>query len=405
MGAGSRRSLCAALDIKGWSKRLVPEQIRAQQALVSVGLAACREAGLPEEIVQSSGDGVLIMPPSDIDESTVIPALVSELEVALRHENRLLAEAARIRLRLALTSGLVTPGPAGFNGTAVIDCFRLLDSPPVKAALEDHPQAQLAVIVSDHLFQDVVRNGFRSLRAESFWRVRSTVAGKGFSMDSWLYVSDRTGGPAEAPSGSAGAPDDAIGPEPEAEAGPGGGPSGPVVEARALLDRGQADEAMRRLEEAAPDGREAWAALLDVRAEALMRLGEYERAALDLEERLGLRGDPVSPPGPVALLRLGRCHAALGAVQAARQTWTFLLEHCPSSVEAYLELGRLERRAGRAATAQNYLVEGLRLVRGEPRGGESAEADRLLDGLLRELSALPVIDDTEDDGVGGPDQF
>ncbi len=207
MGAQSRRSLCAGLDIKGWSGRLVPEQIRAQQALVSVALGACREAGLPEEIVQSSGDGVLIMPPSDIDESTVIPALISELEVALWQENRLLAEAARIRLRLALTSGLVTPGPAGFNGTAVIDCFRLLDSPPVKSALEDFPNAQLAVIVSDHLFQDVIRNGYRSLRAEDFWRVRSTLPGKGFSMDAWLYVSDRAGGPVGAPSGSAGVPD------------------------------------------------------------------------------------------------------------------------------------------------------------------------------------------------------
>ncbi|MGP4024031.1 tetratricopeptide repeat protein [Actinomadura sp. 3N407] len=406
MGARSRRSLCAGLDIKGWSRRLVPEQIRAQQALVSVALAACREAGLPERIVQSSGDGVLIMPPSDIDESAVIPALVAELEVALRQENRLLAEAARIRLRLALTSGLVTPGPAGFNGTAVIDCFRLLDSPPVKAALEDFPRAQLAVIVSDHLFQDVIRNGFRSLRAEDFWRVRSTVAGKGFSMDAWLYVSDRTGGPVPTSSGSTGAPDG--GPDTErgigADTGRRGGadaePPRRFPDAWALLEQGRAEEAMRLLDEVPPDDREAWAALLDVRAEALMRLGEYERAALDLEELLGLRGDPVSPPGPRALLRLGRCHAALGAVQEARQTWTFLLEHRPSSVEAYLELGRLERRAGRAATAQNYLVEGLRLVRGEPRGVEPAVADRLLDGLLRELSALPVIDDGEDDGAG-----
>ncbi|MEO5876501.1 MAG: hypothetical protein ABIS86_17980, partial [Streptosporangiaceae bacterium] len=87
----SRRSLCGAADIKGWSSRLVPEQIRSQQALVDVMLAACREAGLPEEIVQSSGDGVLIMPPSDIDESTVIPDLVQGLQKALHRENRLLA--------------------------------------------------------------------------------------------------------------------------------------------------------------------------------------------------------------------------------------------------------------------------------------------------------------------------
>ncbi|TDC67158.1 tetratricopeptide repeat protein [Actinomadura sp. GC306] len=389
MGAGSRRSLCAALDIKGWSKRLVPEQIRAQQALVTVSLAACREAGLPEEIVQSSGDGVLILPPSGIDESTVIPALVSELEVALRQENRLLSESARIRLRFALTSGLVTPGPAGFNGSAVIDCFRLLDSPPVKAALEDFPRAQLAMIVSDHLFQDVIRNGYRSLRAESFWQVRSTVAGKGFSMDAWLYVSDRTGGPAGEGPGSTEARGGQAGTAQDAD------PSGKVAEARTLLDQGRAEEAARLLEKVSPEGRGAWVRLLDARADTLMRLGEYERARLDLEELLGMCGDPASPPGPAALLRLGRCHVALGAVQEARQTWTFLLEHRPSAAEAYLELGRLERRARRAATAQNYLVEGLRLVREEPHGDAPAVVDRLLDGFLRELAALPVTDDAE----------
>ncbi|QKW38299.1 hypothetical protein HUT06_33395 [Actinomadura sp. NAK00032] len=385
MGARSRRSLCAALDIKGWSSRLVPEQIRAQQALVTVAMAACREAGLPEQIVQSSGDGVLILPPSDIDETAAIPALVAELEVALRQENRLLAEDARIRLRLALTSGLVTPGPAGFNGAAVIDCFRLLDSPPVKDALDDHPAAQLAVIVSDHLFQDVIRNGFRSLRAEDFWRVRSSLPGKGFAMDAWLYVSDRSGGPDRAPSGTAGAPDSAA----EAAAAP---PDG-VARAWAVLERGRPQEAVRLLAGVATDDREGWAALLDVRAEALMRLGEFERARIDLEELLGVQDDPVAPPSPSALLRLGRCNIALGAVQEARQTLLFLLEHVPSSAEAHLDLGQLERRARRFATAQSHLLEGLRLIREQARKAEPGAQERLLDAFLRELSALPVIDD------------
>jgi tetratricopeptide (TPR) repeat protein len=178
-----------------------------------------------------------------------------------------------------------------------------------------------------------------------------------------------------------------------------GTPPDPVVRARAALAQGHPEEAMRLLDEVSPDGREAWAALLDVRADVFMQLGEHERARLDLEELLGQWDDPVSPPGPAALLRLGRCHAVLGAVREARQTWTFLLEHRPSSVEAYLELGRLERRAERYAAAQNYLVEGLRLIRGEPGGDAAAAADRLLDGFLRELAALPVGGGAEDDPV------
>ncbi|GAA3230985.1 hypothetical protein [Actinocorallia longicatena] len=190
-----RRALCGAADIKGWSSRLVPEQMRAQQSLVDVVHAACREAGLPEEILQNSGDGVLIIPPSDIDETRVIPDLIRGMTMALRQENRLLSEAARIRLRLALTSGMVTPGPAGFGGGTVIECFRLLDSKPAKAALEDYPSADLAVIVSDYLYRDVIRHGFRDLRADSFWATRSEIPEKDFIADAWLYVSDRKGGP------------------------------------------------------------------------------------------------------------------------------------------------------------------------------------------------------------------
>lgn len=371
----SRRSLCGAADIKGWSSRLVPEQIRAQRALVEVMLAACREARLPEEIVQSSGDGVLIMAPSDIDESVVIPDLIQGLQIALHQENRLLAEAAKIRLRFALTSGMVTPGPAGFSGRAVIECFRLLDSPPAKSALVDFPHAQLTVIVSDHLFQDVIRNGFRNLRSEDFWPVRSTLPDKGFSANAWLYVSDRAEGP----------PIPAVPSRPswrEADE-----PPSVLVEAKALVDSGQAGAALSLLESVTLEEPAERLAFLDVRADGLIRLGDYDRARRDLEEMLSLRSDPASPPGPSALLRLGRCHVRLGAAQAARQTWTFLLEQQPMMTQAYLELGRLERRADRYATARNYLVEGLRLIH-----SDSSVDGRLLDDFLQELSDLPASD-------------
>jgi hypothetical protein len=367
----SRRSLCGAADIKGWSARLVPEQIRAQQALVEVMLTACREAGLPEEIVQSSGDGVLILPPSDIDESRVIPGLVHGLRVALHQENRLLSDPAKVRLRFALTSGMVTPGPAGFSGTAVVECFRLLDSPPVKTLLVDYPHAELAVIVSDYLFHDVIRNGFRDLAADDFWPVHSSLPEKRFSANAWVWVSDRRDGP---PPPARTQPAPAHPAEPD-----------DLAAARKLLTVGQTQDALRLLARITPDGPAARQTYLDLRADALLQAGRDDEARQDLEELLGLQPDPAVPPGPSALLRLGRCHARLGADQAARHTWTFLLEHQPTMAEAYLELGRLERRAGRHATAQGYLLEGVRLIRGE-------RTDRFLDDFIQELAALPAAD-------------
>ncbi|MFI7106422.1 tetratricopeptide repeat protein [Nonomuraea sp. NPDC050227] len=298
-----RRVLCGAVDIKGWSGRPVPEQIRAQQSLVTVVYAACRAAGLPEEIVQSSGDGVLIMPPSDIDETAVVPELVHGLTVALRQENRLLSEGARIRLRLSLTNGVVSTGPTGFSGPAIIECFRLLDSPAVKSVLVDHPAAELAVVVSDHLYQDVIRHGFRSLRPEEFWRVDGTIPERGFSATAWVWVSERA---------QAGVPGAA--------------------------------------RTAGADG------------------------VASLEELL--RAEPA--PSPSTLLRLGRAQLDAGEAEAARLTYTYLIERAPREATAYLELGRLERLAGRPAAARHYFATGAGLL---DDGG-------LLSRLVRELLEL-----------------
>ncbi|MFI6922690.1 tetratricopeptide repeat protein [Nonomuraea spiralis] len=300
-----RRVLCGAVDIKGWSGRPVPEQIRAQQSLVTVVYAACRAAGLPEEIVQSSGDGVLIMPPSDIDETAVIPELVHGLTVALRQENRLLSDGARIRLRLSLTNGVVSTGPTGFSGPAIIECFRLLDAPVVKSVLVDHPVAELAVIVSDHLYQDVIRHGFRSLRPDEFWKVDGSIRDRDFSATAWVWVSDRT------PAGRSGQARE-------------GGASGGVA---------------------------------------------------SLEELLRTRPGP----SPSTLLRLGRAQADAGEAEAARLTFTYLIDHAPQEATAYVELGRLERLAGRPAAARHYLAAGAELL---DDGG-------LLARLVRELLELP----------------
>jgi hypothetical protein len=184
----ARTALCGAADIKAWSGRPAAEQIFAQGDLVGVMRAALRFARLPERIEQVGGDSVLIVPPSGIDESVVIPDLLEGLRLALRERNEVLVPSARLRLRFALTRGLVVPGPAGFGGDAVNACFRLLDGPPVRAALDERPDADIATIISDGLFRDVVRHGFGGLRPEEFREVRCELPGKRFAETARLHL-------------------------------------------------------------------------------------------------------------------------------------------------------------------------------------------------------------------------
>jgi hypothetical protein len=177
-----------AVDIKDWSHRPAPEQARAQQALATVVRAACAAAGLPGEFAQVNGDGILLIAPSGIDETRVIPVFIRALHDALRRENRMLSPGARIRLRTALTEGMIIPAPTGFAGLAVTECFRLLDSPPVRQALNHHPDADLAVIASDILYRDVIAHGYHGLEPTSFQSADCSIPDKGFRAQAWICI-------------------------------------------------------------------------------------------------------------------------------------------------------------------------------------------------------------------------
>ena len=354
----TQRRLCIAADIEKWSTRKVPEQIQAQQSLASVTRAACAAAGLPQELAQTQGDGVLLLAPPAIDETAVIPAFVHGLTVALGQENRMLAASARIRLRLSMTTGSITDGPTGFGGPAIVECFRLLDSTPVRAALAEHPDARLALIVSDQLFRDVVQHDFGSLDSAGFWPARSVV--KDFAGDAWVTVSGRTGGPGRGAAGRAGAAG------PARSAAPGGPDDRGAPDVRSAAAGGDAEDVPVAPEEFA-------------RADALSAAGDHDAAAEILERFLR------EHPGrdiPGALIRLGRVHDRRGDVAKARHTWRYLLETRQSS-EACLELGRIERREGDIPLARSYLMQGLRIARREKEP---------LEPLVDELLELPSAD-------------
>lgn len=222
------------------------------------------------------------------------------------------------------------------------------------------------MIVSNHLYVDVIQHGFRDLRAEDFWTVQSSIPEKNFTAGAWMWVPDRRDG-ASPPAAAPAVPADVHGPPEE------------IVKARALLEEGKPRDALAVLEAAHPAGDAARAALLDVQADALIALGEHQRAVGVLEELLRLEPEP--PPS--ALLRLGRSQLRVGDAEVALHTFTYLLDRAPMTPEAYLELGRFERESGRYATAMGYLAEGARLL--DPGGN--------LGALITELTKLPVTDE------------
>jgi hypothetical protein len=198
--------LVLAVDVEKYSARDAREQLRAQTELQRILSAAARNVGLDQRqwYEQVSGDGELVVLPEDVDVSVVVGDFTSSLETILGEYNRRVIGGTRprLRLRVALHHGTLTPGPFGPAGDAPIVVSRLLDAKPLRRLLAEQQERDLALIVSQTLYQDVVRTGFCSLDPEEFQAVR--VNAKGMQYNGFVRRSDqRREAPALRAAGSA----------------------------------------------------------------------------------------------------------------------------------------------------------------------------------------------------------
>lgn len=182
--------LLLAVDIQGYSRLTAREQLAAQHDLAAVLDKAAAAAGLRRSdwIEQVGGDGELATLPAGTAPAVVAGDFVLGFEAALHEVNAARGTAGRLdagrggkrlRVRLSLHHGTLTPGPFGPAGDAPVVVQRLLDSTPLRRLLDD-PRRDLAVVVSSAMFADVVRSGFCALPESAFQPVRITAKGSVF---------------------------------------------------------------------------------------------------------------------------------------------------------------------------------------------------------------------------------
>ncbi|GGQ48201.1 hypothetical protein [Couchioplanes azureus] len=196
-----RRRLCLVTDIERYSRHSNREQVDAQRRLTRVMQDACARAGIVWPRPQKQGDGQLIVMRPGLDETHAVPALVLGLRHGLYETNRDGGLFGRLRLRAALAEGIIATGANGYVGEAVIEACRVVDSPQMRAALVDDDSIDLALAVTDELFQAVVRPGDSTLDGADFTATAVAVPGKNFRSSAWLHTPRP--GPAPAPPGPA----------------------------------------------------------------------------------------------------------------------------------------------------------------------------------------------------------
>ncbi|MEV6866405.1 hypothetical protein AB0M44_36115 [Streptosporangium subroseum] len=188
--SGTAVRLCVATDIEKYSRFTDLAASRAQERLVTVLKAARRRAGVDEAGVdlQEQGDGQFVILPPGIAEDQVIPDLVRALRMELHEVNADLNADAVLRLRVAICRGNVRRGANGYVGRTAIAVHRLLDAPPVRAALADEAAATMVLAVSDSVFVDVIAQGHGDLDPAEFRPVTAKLPEKGFEETAWILV-------------------------------------------------------------------------------------------------------------------------------------------------------------------------------------------------------------------------
>lgn len=189
---GFRRSLYVGVDIRGYGAAPEQRQEKWQETLLrcldraaaSVGLNRARWAR------QQQGDAELCVLPPNEPEPRVIDGFTRRLESELRHHNEDVVPWARLQLRMAVHHGVVVDGPNGFPCRDAVLVSRLLDSKPLHGVLDQWPQANLAVMLSELVYRSVVEAGHTSLRTDQFRRL--AVREKEFKGYGWLWLPGAT---------------------------------------------------------------------------------------------------------------------------------------------------------------------------------------------------------------------
>jgi hypothetical protein len=172
-----------AVDVEGFSRRSTSEQMKVQHDLEHAMATAAAKADLDRRswYRQPGGDGELAVLPQDGNGLSLVADYPGSLAGVLGEINRSAPPGSRLRVRMAIHHGAVTPaGPFGPVGDALIVVSRLIDAPALRQRLVERHDADVALMVSSTVFDEIVRSQFRNLDPKMFSRSAATVKGRRF---------------------------------------------------------------------------------------------------------------------------------------------------------------------------------------------------------------------------------
>jgi class 3 adenylate cyclase len=174
------------VDMLGSGRWHNPDQLRARSALAIAVRSAFHAAGIAWShlVVEDRGDGMIVLVPATVSKVDLLDPVVPALVAAIHRHNA--DEEPHIRLRVALHAGEVHHDAYGWAGSDLNAACRLVNDTAVYGSLTSHPRSDVVFVVSDVIYDGVVRHGYRSVDPAAYVPVDAAV--KEFRARAWVHV-------------------------------------------------------------------------------------------------------------------------------------------------------------------------------------------------------------------------
>lgn len=184
-----------AVDIEGSTTRNNSAKAVLRDYMYQMVEASLRASGITEDHrapLVDRGDGILtlIRPADDVPKTLVLTRVLPTLRDLLAEHERIRPE-QRLRLRAVVHAGEVHTDIRGHFGEALDVAFRLLDAPEVKQGFK-RSASPLYLVVSDLIYDTIVRQGYPGIDEAEFSEVVDVVVGKK-RYHGWAWPRDDAG--------------------------------------------------------------------------------------------------------------------------------------------------------------------------------------------------------------------
>ena len=175
------------IDVEGFSQRHAAEQVKVQDDLEHAIAQTAADTGLDRQrwYRQVRGDGELAVLPEGTNGLSLVADYPCTLASAIATINDAGKSGPRLRVRMAIHHGAVTPGRFGPVGTAPVAVSRLADAEIVREQLRQRADLDIALIVSATVYNEVVQSRLHDLDPGAF--CHSIIRAKGLAYVGYIY--------------------------------------------------------------------------------------------------------------------------------------------------------------------------------------------------------------------------